>query len=61
MEPKAPEKGGMQFVRDEIDPEIDEFSKWFSDPKRAGSGVGGFEREILRAFSWWQKKVKDVG
>ena len=51
----------MQFVQEDIDPEIDEFSRWFSDPKRGGSGIGGFEREILRSFSWWLKRVKDIG
>lgn len=61
MASDTPERGGMQFVREVIDPEIDEFSKWFSDPKRGGAGISGFEREILRSFSWWQKKVKDDG
>ena len=25
------------------------------------SGIGGFERELLRSFSWWLKRVTDIG
>lgn len=41
---------GMDLVHKVIDPEIDKFEQWFSDPKRGNGRFIGLEREILRSY-----------
>lgn len=49
-------KTGMDLVREEIDPVISDFEKYFSDPSRAGTPLTYLERDILRSFLWYLLK-----
>ena len=52
------EKSGMQFVEEDIDPEIREYETWFASPERGNGSLHRMERELIRSFLWWKYRVK---
>ena len=47
---EVPDLKGMELVTQVVDPEIEKFNTWFSDPKRGGAPITKFEKEILRTY-----------
>ena len=47
---------GMELVKQAIDPKIEKFNKHFT-PK--GGPLSSYDREMLRAYTWWLIEVDD--